>query len=164
MNRGKPLERRSPLRSKTPLRSVKPGERVGASRKPGKADTGPSREVCDLVDERAHWCCEVCGAPLAELDADGVRVSWVRPFSRHHRKPRRMGGTSDSAVNSPANLLLVCGTATTGCHGLIEHQRALAYSNGWLLHGTDDPATTPALIYPGINVLLNTDGTTQEAP
>lgn len=63
-------------------------------------------------------------------------------------------------MNAVSSLLLVCGTATTpdGCHQLIESQRALAYTNGWLVRRPTDPATVPALIHPGVRVYLTADG------
>lgn len=162
MRQGKPLERRTPLRSKTGLRSVKPGERVTARRRPAR-DTGPTRAEREIVEERAHWCCELCGILLAELDADGVKVSWIRPHSDHHRQPRGMGGSSDPMINDPSRRMLVCGTDNkTGCHGLIESQRVMAKDNGWLVPRPTDPATVPVLVFPGVRVLLTSDGDYEE--
>lgn len=56
------------------------------------------------VVERSQGRCEACGAQRA----DGV----------HHRQPRSAGGTW-----SPANLLNLCGSGTTGCHGRVEAHR-----------------------------------------
>lgn len=53
-----------------------------------------------------------------------------------------MGGTK-RGVNSLANLALVCGSGTTGCHGYIESHREEAYERGWLVHSWDDPAEVP---------------------
>lgn len=36
-------------------------------------------------------------------------------------------------LNAASNLLLACGSGSTGCHGLIERERASAYGYGWLL-------------------------------
>ena len=67
-------------------------------------------------------------------------------------------------MNAVSSLLLVCGTATTpdGCHQLIESQRALAYTNGWLVRRCTDPATVPVLLHDGRRVLLTDDGQYQE--
>ena len=69
-------------------------------------------------------------------------------------------GSRQPDVNAVSSLLLVCGTATTpdGCHQLIESQRALAYTNGWLVRRPTDPATVPVLIHPGVRVYLTADG------
>ena len=74
-----------------------------------------------------------------------------------------MGGTDDPAVNSPANLLLLCGTGTSGCHGLVETQRALAVEHGWLVPRPTDPASVPVLLFFGDRVYLTPNGTYREA-
>ena len=43
-----------------------------------------------------------------------------------------MGG--DRHANTGANLVLMCGTGTTGCHGWAESNRAQAHDEGWLVH------------------------------
>jgi hypothetical protein len=63
-------------------------------------------------------------------------------FNLHHRRPRGMGGSKDPRINDPANLLALCGSGTTGCHGLIESYRERSYEHGWLLrHGWDAELT-----------------------
>lgn len=54
-------------------------------------------------------------------------------MSVHHRTPRGMGGSKDPALQEPPNLLVICGSGTTGCHGYVESHRAEAYQNGWLV-------------------------------
>lgn len=44
-----------------------------------------------------------------------------------------MGGTKLTALNLPPNLLHLCGSGTTGCHGWIEHHRTQAIRLGVLL-------------------------------
>jgi len=81
-----------------------------------------------VVAARSLGRCELCGA-----QGDGV----------HHRLKRSAGGTW-----SPANLLRLCGSGTTGCHGRIEGNPADAVSLGlWLLRG-EDPEATPVLCRP----------------
>jgi hypothetical protein len=58
-------------------------------------------------------------------------------YSLHHRKPRGMGGTKDPRSDDPRNLIHLCGSGTTGCHGYVESNRALAYTTGWLLRSLD---------------------------
>jgi hypothetical protein len=57
-----------------------------------------------------------------------------------------MGGTSRPESNGPANLLLLCGSGTTGCHGRIESNRSEAYEKGWLVGQVNDPREVPVWI------------------
>lgn len=141
------LERRTPLPRGGPLKRT--------AVKPKRArDTGPSKTTRDIVWARAGGRCELCGEALAGPVG----------FSVHHRLPRRMGGSRRPELNTPANLLVVCGSGTTGCHGRIESRREQAYTEGLLLHDGQDPATVPVLIACPIDgwpklVLLAEDGT-----
>ena len=142
------------------LRSVAPRERVAARGRPRKAMPGPSAVDRAVVLLRAAGRCEVCGLVLAVLDDEKPR--WVEERSFHHRQPRGSGGTRDPEANTPTRLLLLCGTAVSGCHGLIESQRVMAKDNGWLVPRPTDPATVPVELYVG-RVFLTLDGTYQEA-
>lgn len=95
----------------------------------------------DRVHQRSRQRCERCGT------ANATR------WSLHHRKPRGMGGTKDPMINSPANLLLLCGSGTEGCHGWIEWNRAAAYDAGLLVHRYDDPASMPVRLVYGMVIL-----------
>jgi 5-methylcytosine-specific restriction protein A len=149
------LPRRTPLARGGPLKRT--------SGRPKRArDTGPTKTARDLVWERAGGRCELCGGSLAGM----------RGFSRHHRRPRRMGGSRLPDTNSAANILLVCGSATSpdGCHHRIESNRTQAYAEGLLLHADQDPAEIPVLInnptrsaWPQL-VWLTADGTYSEEP
>lgn len=101
-------------------------------------NTGPTKSTKDLVWARAGGRCEVCGGSLAGM----------RGFSRHHRRPRRMGGSRLPETNSPANILLVCGSATSpdGCHQRIESNREQAYADGLLLHDGQNPVEVPVML------------------
>lgn len=74
--------------------------------------------------------CFVCGAFANNL---------------HHRLARGAGGSKLAHVNAPANLLLLCGSGTTGCHGWVESHRAEAYEAGLLVrrNGVLLPAEVP---------------------
>ena len=102
----------------------------------------------DLVHKRSRQRCERCGT------ANATR------WSIHHRKPRGMGGTKDPAINSPANLLLLCGSGTEGCHGWVESNRAQAYETGLLVYRADDPVRVPVRLWRG-TVLLDDGGGVQ---
>lgn len=93
--------------------------------------TGPSAHAREMVVNRASYLCERCLNPISG------------PGSVHHRRPRRMGGTKRTDVNSPANLMLLCGSGTTGCHGWIESHRTEAIDNGIILYDRDDPTEHP---------------------
>jgi hypothetical protein len=84
-------------------------------------------------------------------------------WSAHHRCPRAAGGTSDPAASTAANCLIVCGSGTTGCHGVVERMRTAAYVAGWLVHSGQDPAGVPVLLDHGTRpVLLTVDGRYRE--
>lgn len=121
----------------------------------GRRNTGPTRGTRRVVAERAGYCCEICGLLLHN------GAEWVEPHSFHHRRPRGAGGSRDAATNTPANLLLVCGTATSGCHLRIERDRRLAFTYGWLVMQRVDPAIVPVWVWnrPERAVLLTVDGT-----
>lgn len=138
---------------------MRPSKFAPVSRRRG---TGPDDDtvITVLIRSRRYYgerCCEVCGVQL-----QGERgVGW----SCHHRVPRGMGGTTSAAVNAVPSLLLVCGSATTGCHGRIESDRAEAYANGWLVSRYSDAATVPVTIDRGSRVVyLGSDGKYHDNP
>ena len=85
------------------------------------------RQVRGAVIVRDGFACRRCGVDVSRS-----------PSSVHHRLPRRMGGTRDPRSNDLRNLVLVCGSGTTGCHGWIESHRTEAYEQGWLIRSYDD--------------------------
>lgn len=155
------LTRRTELR-RTPMprrRSELRARAVKAISRP-KA-TGPTPATRNLVRERAGGCCELCGRLLHHEDG-----GWIADHSFHHRQPRGAGGSSRPEVNCPSNLLLVCGTGITGCHGDIEKNRDIAHVCGWLVKRPTDPATVPVALFrppPGVMVHLTDDGRYEEA-
>lgn len=98
-------------------------------------NTGLSRTVRRLVLERDHYRCVACGRPI-----EGAA------YSIQHRKARGMGGTADPAINSPANLIVLCGTATTGCHARAEARDIDGRRNGYWVRQQEHPADIPVLI------------------
>ena len=97
----------------------------------GKKNTGPTKEVREMVLGRANHRCERCGTLL------GMNMF----YSIHHRIPRGMGGSDRQELNLASNLLALCGSGTTGCHGWIESNRSTSYEDGWLCYRNDDPRT-----------------------
>ena len=107
----------------------------------------PTEKVRSQVLDRDEFCCVRCGA-------------YVGPFgdySIHHRRPRGMGGTKRPESNLPANLLTLCGSGTTGCHGEVESNRTAAVADGFLVSQHADPEVIPVHTWRG-KVLLSNDG------
>ena len=122
--------------------------------------TAASSKVFDLVWSRDRGSCVRCGCELV-----GARgLSW----SVHHRRPRGSGGTSLKWVNLPGNLILLCGSGTTGCHGWIESHRAFARASGFLVRLNGDQLPTTVPVHHSVHglVLLDDMGgvTSQETP
>lgn len=112
--------------------------RKRTARKP-RRPTGPTAGTRHTVTTRDLGACLLCGTRA------GLTV--------HHRIPRGRGGTND-----PANLITLCGSGTTGCHGYLERERLTAYRGGYLLHTGTDPTTVPILTRTGA-YLLTSEGT-----
>jgi hypothetical protein len=80
----------------------------------------------DLLYLRSERMCERCG---------------LRPATNAHH--RRAAGR----VWDVWNLLDLCGSGTTGCHGFVTcGEVALAKRYGWVVRREHDPLWTPALI------------------
>ncbi len=89
-------------------------------------NTDPSKVTVALVLERDQDACARCGA--------GIHGDRGWDWSIHHRCARGMGGSRSVVwMNRAANLVTLCGSGTTGCHGWVENHRALAYEQGWLV-------------------------------
>jgi hypothetical protein len=59
-----------------------------------------------------------------------------------------MGGSKAPWINRAPNLLALCGSGTTGCHGLVERHRDLSYRFGWLVHrGVTLPAERRVFLF-----------------
>ena len=89
-----------------------------------------------------------------------LRLLWREPGghagSRHHR---RMRSHPWPGLHEPSNLILVCGSGTTGCHGLIHSHPQFAYAQGWLLHSWEDqPAAVPINTFAHGWILLDDQG------
>jgi hypothetical protein len=84
--------------------------------------------------------------------------------SIQHRRAQAMGGTVLPEVNNLADLLVLCGSATSrGCHNWVENvERAAAEARGlWVRHeyrddGTPVPVSEyPLVLWSGRRVLLH---------
>lgn len=93
----------------------------------------PDSVYASAVNRDIPWCVR-CGV---DTQATGG--------SRHHRIPRGMGGTSNPAVHTVANIILLCGTGTTKCHGWVHAHPLEAKDNGWSVPSTANPEGWPVL-------------------
>lgn len=96
-----------------------------------------------IIMDRSEGRCEVCGAISTNT---------------HHRRARGMGGTKAAATNRPSNLLRLCGSGTTSCHGFIEANRTWAYDHGLLVRQSANPTEVSVLLLRPGWVLLTDDG------
>lgn len=117
-----------------------------------KPDGSFTPATVELIRARDRDGCALCGFTIA-----GERgIGW----SVHHRKPRGMGGTSDPAISSPANGVLLHGSGTTQCHGKVEADRR-HYVEAGLLIGVNSrhvPSEVPVDHAVHGCVLLDDDG------
>lgn len=73
--------------------------------------------------------CQRCGVSLQDTSA-----------SKHHRKRRR-----EADADAVANIVLLCGSGTTGCHGWCHAHPNKARAEGWILWSGENPAGKPCL-------------------
>jgi len=103
--------------------------------------------------ERHNGRCERCDTYLPQ-----------HAWSAHHRRPKGAGGTRRADVHTLPNLLALCGSGTTGCHGWVESNRTLALTWGFLVPQAADPAKMPVLLGGRLWVLLTPDGAYEVSP
>lgn len=141
------MARRAAPSSRPSHRAAKPAARPAG---PAKA-TGDEWTAIfnDLLTRSGALCeartvaCLVPNGRLERLTRDQVSIQ--------HRRARGMGGTDLPDTNTLGNLLLICGTGVSGCHGWIEcDERGLAEDLGfWVKHTTDESgAPVPSYRYP----------------
>lgn len=109
----------------------------------------PDETTCRLVDDRDNRCCVRCGVSLYAVTG-----------SRHHRKLRSQ--CSRQEKHTASNLILLCGSGTTGCHGWVHAHPELAYESGLMVHAWDDPALVPVETKRYGTVLLDNQGGMKE--
>jgi hypothetical protein len=96
-----------------------------------------------ILAERSEGVCEVCSS--------------ARATNAHHRRGLGQGGTW-----TPSNLLHVCGTGTTGCHGHITTHPAVSREQGWSVPSWRDPAGVPVWLARHGWVLLTDTGSIED--
>lgn len=99
-----------------------------AKSKPMKVDEDTRMSV--LI--RGNYHCERCGSDFMTL---GVSV--------HHRRPRMMGGSKNADLHRPANLIALCGSGVSGCHGWVESNRQKARREGLLIQKVESAEEIP---------------------
>jgi hypothetical protein len=104
-------------------------------RQPGEMSSSrvPKR-IRDAVLARDGFCCQRCGVGLRVSDGD---------YSLQHRDNRGMGGSKRK--HTLANLVALCGSATTGCHGHVESQPLESDRLGWSVPSGVTPEEWPVL-------------------
>jgi hypothetical protein len=95
-------------------------------------------KVRRLLREREGNVCAKCGERAAN--------------NAHHRKNRSQGGK-----DVLSNLLLLCGSGTTGCHGWVTENPRTSYLLGFSVKSWGDPASTP-VFYRGQLLFLDDAG------
>lgn len=93
--------------------------------------TGPTPEIRRLVARRDRYECVRCGRELDQV--------WSG-HSLHHRLPR---SHPFPGLHNPSNLIHLCGSGTTGCHGWVHAHPKASYESGWLVHMDADPGDVP---------------------
>ena len=138
------LIRRTPLRAKAGLTS-----RSGIARRKAQSakrvkETGPSKLVVALVFDRDGGCCIRCAKGVV-LERRG------EDWSLQHRRARGRGGDPRPETNLPANLVILCGSATSagGCHEHVENNRTEARLSGLSMRWKQDPTKVPVLTWWG---------------
>ena len=101
--------------------------RAPMRRTPTRRSTAAHRipaSVRAALHERAMSCCEVCGTNGAT--------------NAHHRVNQSQGGH-----HTLGNLMLACGSGTTGCHGRITTNPTWAKQHGYTVPATYTPNDIP---------------------
>lgn len=105
----------------------------------GAADVTVTKKTRALVIARDEGKCVRCGVYVADPDT-------LEPFvqySLQHRRARGAGGSKDPVTDSPENLITLCGTGVTGCHGWAETSRLASQRLGYSVPQWQDPAVVP---------------------
>jgi hypothetical protein len=99
-----------------------------------------TEHVRETVLDRADQMCERCG-------------KYLDPFfySLQHRRARGMGSSRRPDTNSPANLIALCGSATTpgGCHQWVESHPDEARAEGMRIGQRENPLEVPVKLWYG---------------
>jgi len=141
-----PMSTFLPRPAKLPVEMVRTPKMATPAKAKRRTDTGPDAATHDAVCERDQYSCCLCGGGVG--DRRGI------DYSVHHRKLRSQG-----VDNSLPNLILLCGSGSTGCHQAVHAKPKWAREfGGWILKGSDDAATYPVLVEKADRWVLLTPG------
>lgn len=99
---------------------------------PKPSSTGFPMVVRQTILDRDAYTCWRCGRDVTAVG-----------YNLQHRDNRGRGGTRDPRINWPSNGIVLCGSATTGCHGWVEHNGLAAEKLGWAVQSWADPESVP---------------------
>lgn len=151
-NRKTPLKRTTALVASPLKRSMVHAAQAREPKlRPRRRDTSPTARVVALVWQRDEGCCFRCGVPIRFADRG---VGW----SLQHRRARGMGGSRRSDTNRPQSLIVLCGSATTGCHGYVESHPIASLGYGWAVSQQHDPLRIAVVHWGHGPVWLTEDG------
>lgn len=136
--------KRTAIKRYTPLRAkAKLSAKAGIARRKARSakrvhQTGPSKLVVQLVYRRDGGRCIRCGRAV-QFERRG------EDWSCQHRRARGSGGDVRPETNLPANLVILCGSATSagGCHQHVESHREEARLAGLSMRWKQDPTRVP---------------------
>lgn len=103
--------------------------------------TGPTKNTRREVAIRDDGACVKCGVTVV----DPITMTPFRQYSIQHRAARGMGGSRDPKINASPNLLMLCGTGVTECHGDVEQHREQGRRHGFSIASREDPELVPVL-------------------
>jgi 5-methylcytosine-specific restriction protein A len=144
-----PIVRKTPLRRAQFARNSAPPQSGSKTRKSAPAHSRFDAATKQLIRDRDHHRCVRCGKEVPPGTG-----------SIQHRRAAGMGGTKDPVSCSPANGVLLCGSATSpgGCHAWCESRDPDAAAMGYVLSQQQDPREVRVLWHSEW-VLLRVDGT-----
>lgn len=98
-----------------------------------------SAKTRELIITRDEGSCVVCG----RMVVDTLDYHQLAEYSLQHRRARGMGGSRDKATVSPANGIVLCGSATTGHHHMVESRPGWAEQQGYRVDQGVNPSHVP---------------------
>jgi len=101
----------------------------------------------DAAVQRDGPRCRRCGKDLHGQSA-----------SKHHRKLKGRK-TPVREWDLVENIVVLCGSGTTGCHGWAHHNRTEAAATGWVVASWDTPADVALVDTRGQRFTLTPEGT-----